>query len=265
MTSWLIFRHSWRQVFGNLPAALRLTAVPYGLLMAISFLPALWIANYPMQAGRMMRPVVETPAMMPMLLFPILILALILSLWMAVAWHRYILTEERGGVAPPFHFDRILGYFGKGLLIGLIAVIPAVILLMLLSGILSAVVDSESAMKLASPESQPLLEALTLIVLMPVIILISRLSVALPGVALAPGVPLSQGWDATKGQNLTIAGLVLLTVALNFVIGFVAGLLFHSMTLSILWQAVSQWIVTMVGLSILTTLYGHYVEKRPLV
>ena len=31
------------------------------------------------------------------------------------------------------------------------------------------------------------------------------------------------------------------------------------------WSFVSQWIVIMVGVSILTTLYGHYVEERPLV
>jgi hypothetical protein len=31
-----------------------------------------------------------------------------------------------------------------------------------------------------------------------------------------------------------------------------------------LWQLVIGWPVMMVGLSILTTLYGHYVQKRPL-
>jgi hypothetical protein len=33
----------------------------------------------------------------------------------------------------------------------------------------------------------------------------------------------------------------------------------------LIWQVVTQWVTVMVGASILTTLYGHYVEGRPLV
>jgi hypothetical protein len=39
----------------------------------------------------------------------------------------------------------------------------------------------------------------------------------------------------------------------------------HLMITAILWQLVTNWLVTMVGVSILTTLYGHYIEQRPLV
>ena len=177
MTSWLIFRHSWRQVFGNLPAALRLTAVPYGLLMAVTLMPSLWMATNPMQAGRMMRTFVSDPEMLPVMALPLLVVALILGLWMAVAWHRYILTEEQGGVAPPFHFDRILGYFGKGLLIGLIIIVPAMILLMLGGAILQAMVDGSETLSLMSPTGQTLLQGYFLIILSPVIILMTRLSV----------------------------------------------------------------------------------------
>ena len=35
--------------------------------------------------------------------------------------------------------------------------------------------------------------------------------------------------------------------------------------LLILWQFVTGWLVMMVSVSILTTLYGHYIEGRPLV
>ena len=34
---------------------------------------------------------------------------------------------------------------------------------------------------------------------------------------------------------------------------------------SIIWDIAVTWLVTMVGVSILTTLYGHYIQKRPLV
>jgi hypothetical protein len=35
--------------------------------------------------------------------------------------------------------------------------------------------------------------------------------------------------------------------------------------LFIAWTLVFNWLAVLVGLSVLTTLYGHYIEKRPLV
>ena len=40
--------------------------------------------------------------------------------------------------------------------------------------------------------------------------------------------------------------------------------LMNIMPLAMTWTFVTAWIKTMVGASILTTIYGHYVEGRPL-
>jgi len=58
--------------------------------------------------------------------------AVVLSLWIAVAWHRFVLTGERpSGFIPVWHGGSILSYFGYGLVIGLI--VSAFAMLVLLS------------------------------------------------------------------------------------------------------------------------------------
>jgi hypothetical protein len=45
---------------------------------------------------------------------------------------------------------------------------------------------------------------------------------------------------------------------------FAVNLFAGNFALSLIWQCVFGWISVMVGLSVLTTLYGHYIEKRAL-
>ena len=49
------------------------------------------------------------------------------------------------------------------------------------------------------------------------------------------------------------------------VVGLTAFFTGGVLALQIAYNFVAQWVITMVGISILTTLYGHYVQKRPLV
>ncbi len=89
----------------------------------------------------------------------------------------------------------------------------------------------------------------------------------LPGAALEPGVPVFSGWEATRGATVTILGVVALSVLFAVILEFIGAQLFTNPTSipALVYDLVKQWIVAMVGVSILTTLYGHYVEQRPLV
>lgn len=107
---------------------------------------------------------------------------------------------------------------------------------------------------------------MTLIIQLPLVFLGLRLSAALPGQALGLQSEVLAGWNATAHDNRALAELAVLLVASIFVINLIGMAVFgHLMITAILWQVVTNWLVTMVGVSILTTLYGHYIEKRPLV
>ena len=74
------------------------------------------------------------------------------------------------------------------------------------------------------------------------------------------------GWRATAHDNRALAELAVIIVAAIFVLNLIGLLVFgHSAITSLLWQVVTNWFVTMIGVSVLTTLYGHYIEKRALV
>jgi hypothetical protein len=74
------------------------------------------------------------------------------------------------------------------------------------------------------------------------------------------------GWDATKGASADILVLAVIAVGAHLVLALLGFLVFDRIpVVSLIWNIVVTWLVTMVGVSILTTLYGHYIEKRPLV
>jgi hypothetical protein len=93
-----------------------------------------------------------------------------------------------------------------------------------------------------------------------------RLSTVLPGYALEPGHRVTEGWEATRGHSQTFFLLALLTGGAIVAIQGLADAVFAPLPLVfIVITFLLQWVVTMTGISILTTLYGHYVEKRALV
>ena len=246
-----IFVHSVRQVFGNLGPALRISAVLYlvqvaGMVLLGGFDPS--GAMFGMQTGQ-----VDWPS-----LFATLALALVTGLWIAVAWHRYVLRVEQPGAAvPPFHGDRILSYLGNSLLIVLI-LIPVSIVLGLIVGLLASPFVSSAEPSLA------VALVFGLLVYVPVVIIGYRLSVVLPASALGEPLGLGGAWAATQGEAGTILALALVSLVSAFVIDLPATYLLGGIAAQ-LWTVATQWVVLMVGISILTTLYGHFVEKRPLV
>lgn len=259
MKAWRIFTHSVRQVFGNMDAALRISAVLYLAQVVVQFA----ILGTLMLKTEAERQAMIEAGRLPwtgMLIF--LLVAVIGGLWMAVGWHRYVLTEERPGLVPPLHGDRMLGYFGKGLLIGLIMLIPTMIMVAIAGGVAAAFTHPSAggSVNIAA------VTLATYLVLLPIAVLWTRLSTMLPGAALQAGVPILTGWKATKGETGTFFALVVIWAVVVGLIQAIGTYIFGSFViLAVAWQVLSGWVLVMVGISILTTLYGHYIEKRPLV
>ena len=127
-----ILVHSVRQVFGNLAAAVRISGVLFAVIAVISVLgtPA-----DPASAGSNLG-----------LLLILAIVSVLISLWIAVAWHRYVLLREGGNTPlPAFRGDAIGRYFVNGLLVALIMIPMAVVLGIAAAGLFGAGLAPEAS------------------------------------------------------------------------------------------------------------------------
>lgn len=251
-----IFLHALRQVFGNLGGALQVSGV---LILAQFGVMLTFGRSLKMDEDTMRQMMMQ--GQMPWGRFAVAALvSTVLWLWLVVGWHRYILLNEKPTLVPAFRADRMLGYFGKSILIGLILIPLGFILGFVVGGIASGMMHGGSNPVLA-------LLVMGLVVYVPLATVGTRLATMLPGAALEPGVPVFSGWEATRGATVTILGIVVLSVVFVVILDFIGMRLFADpMSIpALVYELVKQWVVAMVGASILTTLYGHYVEKRPLV
>jgi hypothetical protein len=252
-----IFLHSVRQVTGNFAQAVRISIVPY----AVQFISSTLLLGTSYSSGQ------ADPAeimrggggMLLLLSMVNLIVVLLTSIWAAVAWHRFVLKGEMpNGFIPIFRADRIWAYFARSFGIGLLCIVLA-----LPFGMIGGMV-AKPFMSETGPTGTGLLIAF-LIIYFPITVISYRLSTALPATALDAASAFSSGWEATKGELSTFVVLALITLVLYFGVNtFAANLFAGNFALSLIWQGVFGWISVMVGLSVLTTLYGHYIEKRAL-
>lgn len=249
MKAWQIFVHSIRQVFGNLPEALQISGLIYLAQMAASI--AMGAAP-----NLMGTPEAEPTPGGALAIFVSALIFLLSTLWIAVAWHRFVLTGERpAGYVPALQGGRVMRYAGRSILIALVVIAMAGVLAIAFGGLYYALV--------ASPEVASLLTVLS--VMVPILTVLYRLSAVLPGVALDRAVGFADGWVATTGESGTILTLAFLSGVASIVMGIPLSLLAPGSLAALLWEVVAGWIQVMVSASILTTLYGHYIEKRPLV
>lgn len=234
MQSFRIFRHSIRQVFLNLkPAIIVSLPVMVVAVLALGLIP-------PMQTP-------EGPIPNP--LSGLLMLAA--SLCVAVNWHRFVLLEEAPAVVPHLHWRRMLAYLGRTLQIGL-CMLPLIVLAM-------AIVYLGATSPVVSLLFFPLALIGTVISL--------RFSVMLPAAAVGRGFGPMEAFLRTQGSSGTIFLLiVLMTVAQMLLVFALAPLVALGLPLLVLaGEFVLNWIVVMVTASVLTTLYGHYIEGRELL
>ena len=251
-----ILLHTFRMIFGNIGQALKVSVGPYiVLLLAITTL--LLVATS--ISG-------DSIGGLPILMLFIFPLALFVTAWVAVAWHRFILLEEYTKILPTVSGRPIWPYAGKAVLLGLIIIFIAVPLMYIIGALgLGAVFGP---MNYASPTGQSS-TFLALIIFAAVLVVMSvislRLGIALVGTALGKPLGFGEAWAATKKVNGIIFGVSVLLVLLNTVPGMVLSqlLIFAPVVISVLNIALS-WLTMMLGISVLTTIYGHVIEERPL-
>jgi hypothetical protein len=181
----------------------------------------------------------------------------------AVSWHRYVLLDEvPRGMSRLRADNTVWRYFGNTLLIILIIMagfIPALIFISLLTwggGNVGAVL------------ALPIYAAMLVFG----IGAFYRLSVKLPAIAMERrDFHMKDAWAVTQGnmwQLFGLAGLFFVAViGMALVLGGVAWLLnLTGLSAAVLFglalQIMFNWIVTIMGVTLLTSLYGYFVEKR---
>lgn len=249
-----ILSHALNMVFGNLSAVLRISLV----LTLISF-GALYFANPQLALGV---PLQNPEEILTLGYLAALIVSIVTGLWIAVAWHRFVLLEENPGAAvPPFHGTLLASYFYRGFLITLLLIFLAVILGFFI-GFVSAFVFSLMGIR----PSETLLNLVSAILLgIPMFALFYRISPILPAAALGEEMTFSEAMTATGKRMSTWLGLAAIVAIGGFLFSMIGSFLLGiSLPLAIIWSVFYQLFAVMLNVSILTTIYGHYVEGRDL-
>lgn len=250
-----IFLHALRMVFGNFPMALR-ASIPFIAVWVLS-------AAYAAFSGVSLSVTHAGAGAQAQLLqdhWPYFLLAVIASvaayLWTAVAWHRYVLAEEAPGpLGPQWHGPEIGNYLWRSFLAGLIFVFVG-FLFGFVIGFISAASGAPAGVKV-------ILTQLGTVV--PCLVVFFRLSPIFPAAALGAPITFGEAWSATKGATGSLFLLALVSVVSNLVLALPTSLLTQGAPiLGLAWSAAVQWLSLMFGVSVLSTIYGHFVEKRHL-
>ena len=247
-----IFIHAVRMVLGNLNPALRIGAGPVLVMVIAGWLLA---SNAVPSDGAVPQMPGAGAFGGGLLLVVVQVLA---SLWVAVAWHRYILLEEQpGAFLPVWNGGAIWSYFKAGLIVGLVVFALAIPLM-----VVAIMVLMPGTMANDQPPGLFAGLVMFLVVGIPATWLGYRLGPKLAGAAIGEGLTLGEAWRATARGAADLLGLA----AVSAVALWLPLMLVEQMPgiLRLLLSAVLNWASVMVGVGIITTIYGHYVQGRSL-
>jgi hypothetical protein len=238
-----LFSHAVRMVFNHFGEALRIS----GLLYAVYAVIDLFSLTYGFRSGNQG---IHLPDILAM------IAGSVLFLWIAIGWHRFILLDDApGAVLPTFRGGHMLTYFGNGLLVFL-ASLP----ILFGAAILFFVIASMGG-------SPVLIIILTIVSTVAMLVVFYRLAAVLPATAIDRPISIGQAWSATKDATGSVLLMAVISAIVLSLIDLPATLLASvpgGTPLAIGWMVLTGWFKIMFGISVLTTIYGHYVEGRSL-
>jgi hypothetical protein len=243
--------HSVRLVLGDWRNALRVT----GLLYLIYAIPALVLGLlFPVSAASQSpeQAMAAISSFAPVGIITGLLMAVV-YVWLAVTWHRYILLDEQpSGQLPAFHQSEILAYAGNAILLWLISLVVFIVV-----GLVT------SPLAFLGPVGAILIGVVILAV---ALIVGYRLGLVLPSRAVGQRLSFGEAWASTNGQNGTILVLAIVSALAAVIIDIPAMVLAFlpgiGAFLAMIWRLATGWVTLLVGVSVLTTLYGVFIEKR---
>lgn len=252
---WRFFIHSIRQLLLNIGPALRISLLPYLIFLAVYLSigqPAM-VSIALMQDDQAL--LEENFGSIFLSILTLGLVAAICFIWVAVAWHRYVLLEEEPG---PF-FARMQ----RGPMMAYLAASVRLFLVVFLFAILiSVVVSILGGILFVFPMLGILIFTFGSVVLSAFIL---GLSMILPAAALQDPIPLAQARQTAWANLGPILVLSLLITLLNSIPQILTGTPLGPVVNSVSYQLPSQWLITMLSISVATTLYGYFIQGRELV
>jgi hypothetical protein len=186
-----------------------------------------------------------------------LLLVLLVNSSFAVHWHRYILLDEVPGMFDTFRLDgKVWRYFGNSLLIMLALIVPSI----------AIAIPFVFIAAVFAPQLAALGSAIGVIFVVSVGFL--RLGLKLPAIALGViDYRFTDAWRASAGNSARIAAIFLITLSIALLAAaIIAGLSlsgsFIGVVLGFLLQLAVNWFLTFFMITLLTSLYGFFVQDR---
>lgn len=254
MMGWRIFKHSVQMVLRNFQQALQIALLPgvigMALLVGLAMATGAWDSLQSPVSD--LNPGPSNTDLSGFGAFGISAMLIIwtIAFWIVVSWHRYVLLEEMPqGWLPPFRADRVLAYVGLLLMLGLIAMVA-----MIPFGILLGMMG----------QSAPgLVVFVGFFYFIALILCIYRLSVMLPASAIGQPITLATAWNKTEGTFGTLIVLLIVSGIFQVIVQVIFGLLMAIPVIGLALVLIpSILILPLINVSILTTMYGVYVEGR---
>ncbi len=264
MLGWEFFKKSVTQIYYNFGDAVKITGFIWISWQLISILVSSFLIGKPSIAIYNFDPNNPTADNVENFLlagFILLTISAIFFSWLAVLWHRFMLLNERQTTFIPKWSGRLVWlYLLKSIKVGLILVIILFILGMI-AGIISAILIVTADFSSILPYFAPIFVLLGTYIFL-------RIALVLPAVALGKNMSIKQSWEYT----ISASGAIFIASILMTVLGIISQMIVTFFSTQIaqaafLYPLISfflDWIVIMIGISILTTLYGYLVEERNL-
>lgn len=178
---------------------------------------------------------------------------LFFTAWAAVGWHRFVLLDERGSVTP-FHFRLNAKY----IVYAIVAILISAPLMFFVLGLLSNAFLSVGGL-------YPLQLPILVIAICFVEALAYRVCILLPALSVGKPIGFLEAFRQTDGAMPSLILIAFINMAVVKSWSFLSDSLTHSHeTLSIIMGMLSILIGFVFSISLLTMLYGHFVEERPL-
>lgn len=247
-----LFFHALRMLTGNAPETLRL-----GGLVLIANLVVLALIGEDYFAVQTARNPPTSSIVNGLWHF---VAQVVVGVWVAVAWHRFILLEEVPGAVPPVNLAAIWRYVGAAvvtLLVIFAVVVPLAIIGALLGTSLMPASTFEPGLSLAVLSYA--------VIALPITYLCFRFAPLLPSAALGPRMALRDAWYATGAAGMAFVWLSVIVLIVEFAAQEIPNLFAATaLPLAVVLAALGNTVILMLGISLLTTIHGHYVQERPL-
>ena len=239
MTGFELFRYSVRRVVNNFNEALAVSGLIWIGMIAIQIISAEIVSNNLIGEGA----AAQVPLSIALLVMLASLSVALASCWIAVAWHRFVLSGERPvSVLPQWQGGPIWAYAINTIKIGILVILFGAVASGVMSMVLGSAVQSVGVIVIAA------------LVGLPAIYGFYRVSPILPAAALGEPLGLGAAWAMTSkisGAIFQAAILGLMGILLLQVPAVVLG----DGIIGLLYELAAGWVILMVGVSLLSSIY----------